>query len=200
MNKSKTLFWAGITLLSFGLVSCGSDKSANQEHIVKTNIETSLLKKLHAPGTYQFGSIELVDSVLYKDNIDYHKNFYGLNLKASKEGLERQLKYKEEKSSKYIAENVTALQADVAKYEKILQEIDRLTEGLGDQANEVASYKYHFSFKSENTRGSLSEYKYVVQTKPGPDFKILELVQNENQAMLHPNDFPGFNEMIQNYN
>ncbi len=200
MNKLKPLFWTGITVLFFGLTSCESSKKADQQEIVKTNIEASLLKRLHAPDSYQFGALKLTDSVLYKENVEYHKNFYTMNLKADKANLEKQLKYKVEKPSMYVEEKVNSLTAEIEKYEKILLEIDQLTEGLGDKANDVASYTYRYTFKSKNTKGATSEYKYIVQTKPGPDFKVIELVQNEAQALLHPNDFPGYNEMIKNYN
>ncbi|MDC8002494.1 hypothetical protein POV27_00390 [Aureisphaera galaxeae] len=200
MKKLLPLFWVGAVFLFSGLTSCGSNPNEDRQNIVKTNLESSLLKKLHAPDSYQFGALELVDSVLYKDNVTYHKNFYSLNLNGAKEGLERQQKYKEEKSSMYVEEKVNSLNAEVKKYETILTEIDKLTEQLGEKTNDVASYTYRFTFKSENTQGVLSEYKYLVQTKPGPDYKIIELVQNESQALLHPNDFPGFTEMIKNYN
>lgn len=200
MNYLKPLFAAGIALLFFSLTSCDSSNQLDQQEIVKNNIETSLLKKLHAPDSYQFGTLQLTDSVLYKDNVTYHKNFYTMNIKADKLNLEKQLKYKTEKPSMYSEEKVNSLTAEIEKFEKILTEIDQLTANLGDKTNDVASYTYRYTFKSKNSRGAMSEYKYLVQTKPGPDFKIIELVQNEAQALLHPNDFPGYSEMIKNYN
>ena len=66
------------------LISCGtseeqpSEATPSQHDIVEANAEAYLQDKLDDPSSYEFVSLELMDSVLYKDNIEYRrKQFAG---------------------------------------------------------------------------------------------------------------------------
>lgn len=195
-NSTSKLTIGLLTLITIGLTSCSENK-INQEDIVKNNTEEYLKSKLNDPKSYEFVKIQLIDSVLYSDNIQYRKETFNEYIQDAKDDIKRKEVYKIEIPSIYDENEIARLKADITKNEKILAKIDSLETKLGNKKNDVASYTYTFSFRGNNAMGAKVLNEYIVQTSPSPDFKIINMTDEKDKVYLNPNDFPGYIEMIQ---
>jgi hypothetical protein len=185
-------------LTLIGFTSC-SEKQPTQDEIVKKNAEEYLKPKLNDPNSYEFVKLELIDSILYSDNIKYRKENFQKDIEYNKENLERQERYKTEIPSMYKEEEVAELNDKIAKNDKILTAIDSLETALGSKKNDVASYTYIFSFRGNNALGAKILNEYIVQTDPKPELTINNMTDDKDKVFLNPNDFPGYRKMIIKY-
>ena len=197
MKKKTTKMVIGLfAFIALRLTSC-SEKLPTQDDIVKKNAEEYVKEKMNDPSSYEFVKLELIDSVLFSDNIEYRKDYFSRNMEYDRSSLERQESYKTEFPSMYDEKDVDDLKAKIEKNERILAKIDSLANQLGERKNEVASYTYIFSFRGNNALGAKILNEYVVQTDPSPDFKIINMTDDKDKIYLNPNDFPGYREMIE---
>lgn len=201
INLLPILFF--ITIL---FTSCKSDKEfisqnseENREMIIQAKLEKSMKLKLKYPESYKFVKLKLRDSILYSDNIKDIKNSYQRILDADKETLVAQETYKASGSSDFKKERLAELQAAIVKNEKILTEINRLSQNLGDKINQAASYTYDYSFNSKNISGKDASYDYIVQTTQAPDYHLLNMASKEDMLVKTPNNFPGYKEMLKTF-
>jgi hypothetical protein len=197
MKKNTTNIAIGLFILvSICLFSC-TEKVPTRNEIIQKNAEDYLKSKMNDPKSYEFVKIELVDSVLYSDNIKYRQENFKQDMEYDLSSLERLEGYKTEIPSLYDEKEVQGLKDKIEKNRRILSKIDSLAVKLGNKKNEVASYTYIFSFRGNNALGAKILNEYVVQTKPAPDFKIINMTDEKDKIYLNPNDFPGYREMIE---
>jgi hypothetical protein len=198
MKKQIKKIGSVFLLTLIGFTSC-TEKQPTQDEIVKKNAEEYLKPKLNDPNSYEFVKLELIDSILYSDNIKYRKENFQKDIEYNKENLERQASYKTEIPSIYKEEEVDELNDKIAKNDKILLAIDSLETALGSKKNDVASYTYIFSFRGNNALGAKILNEYIVQTDPKPELTINNMTDDKDKVFLNPNDFPGYREMIVKY-
>ncbi|EGV43351.2 hypothetical protein BZARG_1760 [Bizionia argentinensis JUB59] len=203
MKKTTINFLSLLFLITICFTSCKSDKEfisqnseENRDMIIQAKLENSMKSKLQYPESYKFTQLKLRDSVLYSDNIKDIKQSYQRILDGNKSSLERQEAYKNEGSSKFSKVSVAELQSAIAKNEKILVEIDKISSDLGNKINQAASYTYEYAFNSKNISGNDASYDYIVQTSSAPDYKLLNMTDKEEMLIKTPNDFPGYKEML----
>ncbi|NKI28188.1 hypothetical protein HCG49_16660 [Arenibacter sp. 6A1] len=197
LTKRVVVLFLGVAITTIGLTSCESHKAPTQHEIVRSNIEEHIKPKMNDPESYEFAELILADSVLYKDNIEYRKEYFERNLGYDQENLERQEKYKKEIPSIFNPEEVEELNSKIETNKKILSEIDRLETELGETVHEVASYTYIFRFRAVNGLGAKMLNEYLVQTNPAPDLGIINIADDRDELLLNPNDFPGYKAMLQ---
>jgi hypothetical protein len=183
-------------LVLYGLTSC-TEKEPTQEEIVRINAEGYLKPKMNDPESYEYLKIELVDSVLYSDNIEYRKDNFKRNLELYQNSLERLESYKTDIPSMYDEQKVQDLNDKIENSKRILSKIDSLEILLGDRKKEVASYTYIFSFRGNNALGAKTLNEYVLQTGQAPDFKIINMTKDKDKIYFNPNEFPSYKEMIE---
>jgi hypothetical protein len=198
MKKQIKKIGSVFLLTLIGFTSC-TEKQPTQDEIVKKNAEEYLKPKLNDPNSYEFVKLELIDSILYSDNIKYRKENFQKDIEYNKENLERQARYKTEIPSIYKEEEVAELNDKIAKNDKILIAIDSLETALGSKKNDVVSYTYIFSFRGNNALGAKILNEYIVQTDPKPELTINNMTDDKDKVFLNPNDFPGYREMIVKY-
>ena len=191
----------GIVAITLGCcaVSCSS-KAPSPADIVRKNAEAYLKENMNAPDSYEFVSLTLIDSVLYKDNVNYRKNMFDKNVKFAQNLLEQSKKSFEEFGTAYYEEEIKKYKAEIAKNELILNKIDSIANGLGEKLNGVASYTYLFKFRGNNAFGNKILNECYLQTDPAPEFNIINVTDDKDKIFLNPNDFPGYLEMIQKNN
>lgn len=196
MKKKTTNIAIGLfTLVTIGLTSC-AEKQPTQNEIVQKKVEEYVKSKMNDPKSYEFVKIELIDSVLYSDNIEYRKDNFSQNIEYDQSSLERQESYKTEIPSMYDEQEVKDLKVKIEKNKRILTKIDSLETKLGERKNEVASYTYIFSFRGNNALGAKILNEYVVQTGSAPEYKVINMTDDKDKLYLNPNDFPGYRDMI----
>ncbi len=194
-NKTTRIALGLFVFIAIGLSSC-SENQPTQDDIVKKNAEEYVKEKMNDPNSYEFVKLELMDSITFSENIEYRKDYFSRDMEYDLSSLERQEGYKTEIPSMYNEKDVEKLKAKIEKSERILSKIDSLATLLGDRKKEVASYTYIFSFRGNNALGAKTLNEYVVQTDPAPDFKIINMTDDQDKIFLNPNDFPGYREMI----
>jgi hypothetical protein len=185
-----------VLFVVLGMYSCGK-KQLNQNEIVKKNAEEYIKEKMNDPKSYEFVKITLIDSITFSDNIKFRKDDFLHELEYNQSSLERLEEYKIEIPSMYDEKEAQDLKNKIEKNKLVLFKIDSLEAKLSDRKNEVASYTYTFSFRGNNALGAKILNEYVVQTDPGPDFKIINMTDDMDKVYLNPNDFPGYREMIE---
>lgn len=194
-NTTSKIVIGIFALMTLGLTSC-SEKKPNRDEIVTKNAEEYLKSKMNDSKSYEFEKLVLIDSVLYSDNIQYRKEAFSKYIEDDKNEIKRKEGYKIDLPSIYDENEVENLKAKIDKNEKILMKIDSLETKLGSKKNEVASYTYVFSFRGNNALGVKILNEYILQTNPSPDFKVINMTDENDKVFLNPNDFPGYIEMI----
>lgn len=173
-----------------------------QQDIVRKNAEDYVKPKMNDPDSYEFAELLITDSVMYSDNIKNSKEWYQGILDFEKDQLAYEKRMKIHKSkypSIYSEEKVAKYKANIMKYDNILAEIDSIELKLGEKVNEVASYRYIFTFRENNEFRARVIKEYIIQTKPSPGFEVLTLTDDEDQLLVSPNSFPGYIEMMEKY-
>jgi len=189
-NKTTRIALGLFAFIAIGLLSC-SEKQLTQDEIVKNNAEEYLKSVMNNPESYEFVKIELIDSVLFSDNIRYRKTTFSSELKSDQLYLELI-----EDPSMLKEKEVQEIKTKILENERIISKIDSLETLLGERKNEVASYTYLFKFRGNNAFGAKVLNEYILQTNPAPDFKIINMTDDKDKIFLNPNDFPGYREMI----
>ncbi|QCE39972.1 hypothetical protein [Psychroserpens sp. NJDZ02] len=204
-NQIKNLFTL-LLLGTFFFTSCKSEQEAISENsykvrdnVVQAKLSKLVKAKLEYPESFEFVELKVKDSVLYSDNIKNTKDYYEQIIVADKKIIEKQKLYQKEGSSMYKEEKVKDLEASIIKNEKILIEIDKISTKLGDINSETASCNYSYKFKSKNVSGKLGSYNYFAQAGHAPNYKVVMVAEEKNLRSPNPNDFPGYNEMIQSF-
>jgi DNA anti-recombination protein RmuC len=196
-KNSKLLLLAVATALL--ATSCFKSKKEAQQQTVQENVEAYLMPKLNDLSSYEFVSLTLVDSVNYKNNILTEKEQQQYLLTIDQEKMEREAKLKEDGSSLYNPEREIKFGDSVQKMKALIAEMDSIEQTLGKKLEETASYTYKYSFRGNNALGAKVLNEYIVQTSPGPDFKILNVTGSSDKVLLSPNGFPGYKELLKKY-
>lgn len=179
MRRMYFLF-AFVTIL---FCSCENNKVKSREDIIKDNLKNYLSDKLNDADSYEFVSLELIDSVRYIDNINYRLKHFNSSLTFYKNKVELGDK-------KYIKE--------VDRNNWIISKIDSIKQSLGDKVNDIAVYKYIYKFRANNQLGAKSLNEYILLIK-GSDNSIVQMENNPEKVYINPTDFPGYMELIKRY-
>lgn len=185
------------------LQSCSSDKKTSpveekmtQNEIVKKNIENQLMQSMHDTSSYEFVKIQLIDSILFIENINYRTEYFKNDISSIESNIKRIENYKTSLPALYNEKELKRESEKLNRNKIILSKIDSLKKIIASDTNKVASYTYLFGFRGKNKLGAKILSNYFVQTKTSPDFEIINMVKDKNKLYLNPNDFPGYRETI----
>ncbi|MBN1989403.1 MAG: hypothetical protein JW783_08410 [Bacteroidales bacterium] len=192
MRKTIGLIVA-VTMICGGiLLSC--TKKQTRDDLVRNNAEQYLKENMNDPESYEFVKLELIDSVLYKDNIEYRRQMFENRLENEK----KMLTFKEEvrltSPSMYSDDEINRHKNEISKDERIIAAIDSIEISLGNKVNEVASYTYIFSFRGKNELGAKTINVYYLQTTP--DLNVKNLTTEKSKIIVNPSDFPGYLDIL----
>lgn len=210
MKKSLIITMKVLFLFSIStLVSCNKQSKLSSEELLINSISEYLKDKLHDPNSYEFIELALVDTIFYRDNIEYRRNYFRNEISYSESQIvSTQNRLRERYLGAYLYSEtqregfrlyIDNLKSDIERFRSILTEIDSIEVALGDQVNNVASLTYLLRFRAKNAFGALTLHEYIVQTDPEPDQKIINMTDDEGKVYLNPNEFPGYQEMIKKY-
>jgi hypothetical protein len=188
-NKVKRIFIGVFASISIAFTSCSP---LTQDEIVKKNAEEYFKSKMNDAQSYEFVKLELIDSLLYRDNIEYHKESEQESYKKFKGNIESQEFFKEKYPKLYDEEEYLELKKNIEDIQLKLSKIDSIETQLGDKKNEAVSYTYIFSFRGNNAFGAKVLNEYYVITKSDPDFEVYNVVQSHSLLEYYqPRDYPG---------
>lgn len=182
-------------LLAIGLSSC-ADNEPSHEDILRKQVEDFIKSEINTPQGYKFVELTLIDSVLFSNNINYLRQNYSQNLDFDYSSMKRQESFQTEDPSMYDANEVNKLKASLNKYKQIITKIDSIEADMGDRKNDVASYTYLLSFLEKDDSGAEVMNKFIVQTGEAPDYKILNVTRDPRNLNPSPNEFPGYQEIL----
>lgn len=209
LYRPKTVAYFIFSVVSALLLSaCGANEPTHEE-IVREHFEAHISDKLNDPESYEFMEIAVIDTVYYKDNIEYRQESFADRIEYAESQIVRS---EESINERYLGEDlysasqkegfredIKGYEEDISRYHNILEEIDSLEIVLGDRVHEAASYTYLIRFRASNAFGAKVINEYIIQTDPEPDFSIINITDEEDQVLLNPNQFPGYMEMIRKY-
>lgn len=184
-------------LFAITIYSCGGNKVPSQDEIVKINIEEFLKQRMDDPGSYEFVDLDLVDSVLYIDNINRKLKDYDSSIKREQDRLDTQLGYKKDYPFLYKEKEVNKLKASIDRENKYKIKVDSIKNVMGNDVDNVASYTYIFSMRGNNKMGAKVLVEYIVQTGNSPDYEVLNMVTEREKMFVTPNVFPGYEEIME---
>lgn len=182
MNKILLSFIASISLF----MSCNNEPTKND--IIRKNAEELIKNSMHDPASYEFVSIEVIDSDTYKNNINQRKNLFSKRLASGYRSLSFDLE-----NNRIDDMNKTLL--EIKKDSLILVGIDSIENSMKDKINDVISYTYLFKIRGKNEMGVKILSEYYIQTN-AENNEIINLVDDEKKLYLTPFNFPGYEELI----
>ena len=179
-------------LLSFTVItslflSCNNEPAQND--VIRQNAEELIKKNMNDPESYEFVSIQIVDSTTYKDNIEHKKKLYIGFLESEKKALDKSLDKNDIESSRI----------EIQKDSLIIAGIDSIEKEMGNNVENVASYTYILKCRGNNKLGAKVLVDYYIQTKTAED-KIINITDSKNKLYFNPCDFPGFADLIKKHN
>jgi hypothetical protein len=173
------------------LIGCAAPFSRDNQ--VKENAENKLKEMLHDYKSYEFVSLELIDSTLFIDNINYRINqFKNRADDADKDVLNKE-DYKV-RFSMYTDEDIQEVKEEAQQNKDIIAEILKMKDSMGEKVNDVASLKYLLKFRANNAFGATMLHEYFLQTDS--ELNIINMGDEAGKIYVTPNEFPGYFEMI----
>lgn len=150
---------------------------------------------------YEFISLEEINVVYYKDNIQFRRQYIQQQIDDNQGMLEVALVKRDsfpdliagKDTIPFYDKKIADYQGKIDRYQQVLLGIDSLAEALGDTANQVASYTYKYTLKGDNESGQQVTQQYYLQTNQG--YGILHFTNDTAELYPNPNDFPGYREM-----
>jgi len=176
------------------LAAC--QKAPTQDDLVRKNAEALLLEKMNDPSSYEFVKLELRDSILIKDHVDFRRGTAELQVKYANEELEREQSYKERLPSMYDDAKVASAMVEQAEKQAFLAAINDLAESLGNRMNEVESYIYLMSFRANNAMGAKILNDYLIQVSAEEGFPVIHIGEKPEDLIFRPEGFPGYEKLI----
>ena len=121
-------------LLSFTVISlflsCNNEPTQNDT--IRQNAEELIKKNMNDPESYEFVSMQVIDSTTYKNNIEHKKKLYIGFLESEKKTLDKSRNNNDIESSRI----------EIQKDSLIIAGIDSIEKEMGNNVDNVASYTY----------------------------------------------------------
>jgi len=174
----------------------GCQKAPTQDDLVRKNAETLLLEKMNDPASYEFVKLELRDSLLIQQHVDFRRGSAELQVKYAAEELERMQGYQDRFPRLYDEDKEAQISEELARKEAFLASINALAESLGDRVNEVESYIYLMSFRANNAMGAKILNDYVIQVSAEEGFPVIHVGEKPEDYIFRPEGFPGYEKLI----
>lgn len=194
-SRAITISIGLFAMVTIAFTSCAKKKPTQYE-IVLQNVEEYIKSIMNDPDSYEFVSLELKDSVLFSDNIEYYKDYHKKNIEDELHLIEL---YEKSIYSSYPKE-ISDIKLEIEKNKIILEKIDSLETQLAERTNEVAIYIYHFTCRGNNSFGAKQLNNFELTTNPAPDFKVIDAIDEYDEYELDINYFPDYKEIIEKYN
>lgn len=189
------LYLLTLIALTLALYGCDASKIGEEERndMVRTSVEEYYRQHTPPDSSYEFVSLTVIDTILYKDNIAFRRNFIQAEIDHNRSMAEIAQQKQDTFQTVNFHEKIVEYQDKLERYERVMTGIDSLEKVLGGKGDEVASYTYLFKCKADNGQGKQIEKVYYVQTDMG--FGVLGMTDNKETIFPNPNDFPGYKEM-----
>ena len=166
---------------------------------IKKNTEAYLQTVLNDPKSYEFVSLEMVDTVTYADNITEMKSRNQTDIDRANTNIQSQLDYKKNIPTIFDGEDLKRSQNDLSKGLIINLALDSIEKKLADKLKGTAAYLLVYKFRAKNAMGAVVLNEQYVQVTGEPDFKVLNITDDTKKLYHTPNGFPDFDDFVKIY-
>jgi hypothetical protein len=202
------------TLFTLSIIGCNNngtsvkDNNSKPLDIIRKNAEEFLKKSLNDPSSYEFVALKPFDTIRYKKNIVECKDgvkrdidYFESNISYAKNQIEYYSKgyLKDAKEVDKYKKELEENQNKINNKNKFLNAVDSIETSMGNKVNDIAALIYIYSFRAKNSFGALVLNDYYLEITPGPDYKILNIAENNDKLLVEPNGFPGESELYSRY-
>lgn len=156
------------------ICSCGGSDNQNEKK-VREVVEAKLKTEMNDWSSYEFVSLEVLDTIKYIDNINFRKKYF-------KESIKR------EKDSPINFSN------SIERDSLILIGIDSIQNLMGDKVNEDAAYLYKYKFRGKNKLGAVILEEYLIYISP--NWEIIQMTNDRKNLYDNPGGFPGYVDLV----
>lgn len=177
MNKTTFL-----VLFAIILIAC---HKKNAEEICKQNVIEFIKSEMNNPSSFELVSFAIIDTVTYKQNIDYKISEMQENIKSDSTMISfyQSLEYGDYK------EDIEKRTYEIEKNQKIIAKIQNISECLKDSIYNPAAYKVYVKFREKNAVNTLVINELIGYIDGGGNYEIIQLVSDDGKLFLTPN-FP----------
>lgn len=159
------------------LCSCGEAGNQNEKK-VREVVEEKLKTEMNDWSSYEFVSLEVLDTIKYIDNINFRKEYFKSNI-----DMKRPM-YEKTNDELY----------SIKKDSIILAGIDSIQNLMGDKINEDVAYLYNYKFRGKNKLGAVILEEYLIYISP--NWEVIQMTNDRKKLYSNPGDFPGYVELV----
>lgn len=166
-----------IILLICAIVTLCSCEKSNEEK-VREVVEEKLKAEMNDWSSYEFVSLEILDTIKYIDNINFRKKYF-----KSCIDMNKQLHGKT--SDEFY---------NIKKDSVILAGIDSIQNLMGDKVNEDVAYLYNYKFRGKNKLGAIVLDEYLIYISPNRE--VIQMTNDRKNLYENPGEFPGYIDLV----
>ncbi|MGQ1911583.1 hypothetical protein ACT3CE_17600 [Marinifilum sp. RC60d5] len=186
--KTNTLLKNIITLCFIAIIpACNSSK----QNELQEAIEKVILPQLDAPKSYEFASLQILDTITFKSNVKHDKLHIKQIIENNTNKINRTRKLHSSESKErldfFLSDEISAVKI----YSKALEKLDSIEKQLIPQINQTAAYICKYKFRSNNELGNLSLTTIYFEITPSPSYTILNIQTDAKKLSTTPGDYPG---------
>lgn len=159
------------------LCSCGEAGNQNEKK-VREVVEAKLKTEMNDWSSYEFVSLEVLDTIKYIDNINFRKEYFKSNIDMKKTMYEKT-------SDEFY---------NIKKDSIILAGIDSIQNLMGDKVNEDVAYLYNYRFRGKNKLGAVILDEYLIYISP--DWEVIQMTNDRKNLYENPGEFPGYIDLV----
>ena len=152
----------------------GCDSSLQKKELtIQENAEKIIKAEMNDPDSFEFDKLILLDSVTYKQNIDYWRAVFELRTQLAEKALQKEIGFKTTNPRVYKEEYLQIIKDDISQKTSIVARIDSVEFQNQGNLNDVAIYTYLYRFRANNVFGGKILNSYIIQVGGAPHFQIM---------------------------
>jgi len=187
MNKKSVLLI--ISALMF--VGC-----AMEEDEIRKAVEEYQALNMNDFSSYEFVSLTLDSAMTQAHNINESKTLYQKNLEQYKPML-KEVEADNRRFGGGFEDFIRRYQNQMEKDRKVVERLDSLLQGLGEQANSVACFVYNYSYRENNEFGA--RVLRVAKLYMTPELEVKTIALERGKELVTCNQLEATEEILEQY-
>jgi len=187
-NMCKTHLKFILSLLLLSCISYSCSKSPKSE--IQEAIEKVILLQLDDPSSYEFASLQILDTVSYIDNINHDKNLIKETIANNNSRIKRTRKIhsneSEERLNFFLSNEIEAVKI----YSKALVVLDSIEKNIASQINQTSAYICCYKYRTNNELGNLTLNTLYIEISPSQEYKVIGIQNKIENLSSTPGNYP----------
>lgn len=176
-----------LSLFIMCCIAFSCSKSPKSE--IQEAIEKIILPQLDDPSSYEFASLQILDTIKYEDNINHDKFLFEKTINDNNDIISRFKKIHQRENEEVLNFRLSNEMSAVRVYSKAIEILDSIENGI--QTDKICAYTCCYKFRSNNGLGNLTLNTLYIEISPLlQNYNILN-IQNEIEKLSPtPGDYP----------